>query len=227
MSAPAFLLANESNHTLLQSLLESMNAIIEHQYSANPNFVYAILRQYKRFEALRNFTLEQGQEELDRENRFRKDRGTDESSPKVSFSMSEMQRPSGRHAQEVPTTPMTPSHFEIGGDSDSEDEDNKPASPSEARKSPPRGEESPQSPSVASPPSSETEVENAVPQQMRGMSEKARGKLPEGSFRRQGSTTSLGSHASVASTPTAGGFGFIPSDAWVRSQIDSSFCPFF
>lgn len=32
MSAPSFLLANESNHELLQSLLESMNAIIEHQY---------------------------------------------------------------------------------------------------------------------------------------------------------------------------------------------------
>lgn len=34
MSAPSFLLANETNYTLLQSLLESMNAIIEHQYSS-------------------------------------------------------------------------------------------------------------------------------------------------------------------------------------------------
>lgn len=32
MSAPTFLLANEGNHQLLHSLLESMNAIIEHQY---------------------------------------------------------------------------------------------------------------------------------------------------------------------------------------------------
>jgi hypothetical protein len=32
MSSPSFLLANESNHTLLQSLLEAMNAIVEHQY---------------------------------------------------------------------------------------------------------------------------------------------------------------------------------------------------
>lgn len=32
MSSPGFLLANESNHDLLRSLLESMNAIIEHQY---------------------------------------------------------------------------------------------------------------------------------------------------------------------------------------------------
>ena len=34
MSSPSFLLANETNYTLLQSLLESMNAIIEHQYTS-------------------------------------------------------------------------------------------------------------------------------------------------------------------------------------------------
>ena len=32
MSSPSFLLANENNHTLLKSLLEIMNAIVEHQY---------------------------------------------------------------------------------------------------------------------------------------------------------------------------------------------------
>jgi hypothetical protein len=34
MSAPSFLLANGTNYLLLQSLLESMNAIIEHQYES-------------------------------------------------------------------------------------------------------------------------------------------------------------------------------------------------
>lgn len=34
MSSPSFLLANETNHDLLQSLLEAMNAIIEHQYTS-------------------------------------------------------------------------------------------------------------------------------------------------------------------------------------------------
>lgn len=33
MSSPSFLLANETNHTLLYTLLDAMNAIIEHQYS--------------------------------------------------------------------------------------------------------------------------------------------------------------------------------------------------
>ena len=32
MSQPTFLLANESNHLLLFSLLDAMNAILEHQY---------------------------------------------------------------------------------------------------------------------------------------------------------------------------------------------------
>ena len=34
MSSPPFLLTNETNHLLLHSLLEAMNAIIEHQYSS-------------------------------------------------------------------------------------------------------------------------------------------------------------------------------------------------
>lgn len=32
MSSPSFILANETNHELLRSLLEGMNAIIDHQY---------------------------------------------------------------------------------------------------------------------------------------------------------------------------------------------------
>ena len=34
MSSPSFLFANETNHTLLQSLLDFINAVIEHQYSS-------------------------------------------------------------------------------------------------------------------------------------------------------------------------------------------------
>ena len=35
MSTPSFLLANETNYTLLISVLESINAIIEHKYTGN------------------------------------------------------------------------------------------------------------------------------------------------------------------------------------------------
>ena len=34
MSSPSFLIANETNHDLLRSLLETMNAIIEHQFKS-------------------------------------------------------------------------------------------------------------------------------------------------------------------------------------------------
>lgn len=34
MSSPSFLLANETNHALLRSLLEAINSIVEHQYSS-------------------------------------------------------------------------------------------------------------------------------------------------------------------------------------------------
>lgn len=34
MSSPSFLLANESNHTLLASLLEFINAVLEHQFTS-------------------------------------------------------------------------------------------------------------------------------------------------------------------------------------------------
>lgn len=32
MSSPSFLLSNDTNHSLLRSLLESMNSILEHQF---------------------------------------------------------------------------------------------------------------------------------------------------------------------------------------------------
>jgi len=34
MSTPSFLLANETNHKLLASILESINSILEHQFSS-------------------------------------------------------------------------------------------------------------------------------------------------------------------------------------------------
>ena len=201
----------------------------------NPNFIYAILRQHRRFESLRSFTLEQGQEELDRENRLRKDRGDD--SPKVSFSMLEMQRPP-RATLPMPPTPSSPDAFEIGDDSDSDeapeaDEANtsEGAEPLPASPASPAPPTSPTSPTAASPTnmsraaSAEGSAEDAVPLQLRGMSEKARGKLPEGAFQRQGSTTSIGSHVSGAAAAAApavvGAAGFVPTAAWVWGGLHS------
>jgi len=57
MSSPGFLLSNDSNHELLQSLLEGMNAIIEHQYTSkfldNHTSIYSETDDYTRKSQLR------------------------------------------------------------------------------------------------------------------------------------------------------------------------------
>ncbi|KAI1155745.1 high-temperature-induced dauer-formation protein-domain-containing protein [Nemania diffusa] len=211
MSSPSFLLANDSNHVLLTSLLESINAIVEHQYEKNTNLVFIILKNRKRFEALRSFTLENGQEELQRRNRQRKENGQ----PIDPFDISS--RRSSVESLRSPTTatPKVPSlsdvpeedtTFAIGDDEDDSDEDERPT---------PAQSSSSENPSRAS---SVADVEDAVPAQLKGMSEKARGKMPAGipTFSRQNSTTSLGSY-SAAGQSTSGAFE--PSAGWIESWL--------
>jgi len=222
MSTPGFLLSNESNHTLLSSLLEAMNAIIEHQYAENPNFVYAILRSSKRFEALRNFTLESGQEEIDRQTRLKKDRG--EASPKTSFESipetpARTTPPSSLPMQEEQTP------FAIGDDEDSDEEAEKQKNEEEDAATAKKEISTPTplatSPTPTSPPPPNAQplsspVEDVVPHQLRGMSEKARGKMPE----RSNSTVSLTSQTSTSATGTCTPTGrFTPTPAWIETWL--------
>ncbi|KAK6855744.1 high-temperature-induced dauer-formation protein [Apiospora arundinis] len=214
MSSPSFLLANDSNHDLLRSLLESMNAIIEHQYKKNPHFVYTILRHKKRFEALRSFTLESGQAEVERRNRQRKETGQ----PTDPFDLSSR---NSNDSLRSPTTaqPRTPtlsdvpeedSTFAIGDDEDDSDDDDDDERPTPAQSSP--REPPSRASSIADP-------EDAVPTQLRGMSEKARGKMPAGtpSFSRQNSITSLSGFSAQAGGPSSGMFE--PSAHWIESWL--------
>ncbi|KAH8805907.1 high-temperature-induced dauer-formation protein-domain-containing protein [Xylogone sp. PMI_703] len=204
MSSPGFLLSNDSNHNLLQALLESMNAIIEHQYSKNPNFVYAVLRNAKRFEALRSFTLESGQEEIERLNRRRKERASaGDLSESQRNSVDSVVSPTISH-QRAPSLSDVPEDgtFAIGDDEDTDD-DRQAATPTST-------------PSAA--PSVSSSMDSSVPVQLRGMSEKARGKMPAGmpTFSRQNSTTSLSSHTGASfSSPGA----FEPTSAWIESWL--------
>lgn len=147
---------------------------------------------------------------------MRKDQGETglEGSPKVSLSEDRvMQRSPTPEEQSTP-----PSAFEIGDDDDSEnEEEDKPANKkSSPPQSPTSGHE--RKNSMADSVTSIAEsVEDAVPMQVRGMSEKARGKLPEGAFQRHGSTTSLASH--VSSTATAPNMGFAPTNQWVITDL--------
>ncbi|PIG87273.1 hypothetical protein AARAC_009197 [Aspergillus arachidicola] len=209
MSAPSFLLANETNHVLLSSVLESINALLEHQFTRNSFLVYAILKHRRRFEAVREFTLESGQQEIERQNERRKSEGGSYdfvSSPVLSASEDDPHTASGARSP-LGRIPEEHSPFAIGGD-DSDDEREEQKTPAQS------------SPSVQSSrrPSISSAVDESVPLQLRGMSEKARGKMPAGqpSFSRQNSMTSQSSMS--AAFPTAPN-GFTPTVAWLESWL--------
>ncbi|KAF2871306.1 high-temperature-induced dauer-formation protein-domain-containing protein [Massariosphaeria phaeospora] len=209
MSSPSFLLANESNHTLLQSLLEALNAMIEHQYQSNPNLVYAIVRSRKRFQALRDFTLESGQEEIERQNQLRKENGGEN---QRADSIDSLRSPTVTRAPTLSDVPEENNAFAIGDDDDDDDDkdDNQTPEPPLSPLHSPSGAS--RSASIAS------SVDESVPLQLRGMSEKARGKRPVGqpAFSRQNSTTSLSS----LTTPILGANEFFtPSAAWIESWL--------
>ncbi|KAK0727928.1 high-temperature-induced dauer-formation protein-domain-containing protein [Lasiosphaeria miniovina] len=208
MSSPSFLLANETNHHLLQSLLESMNSIVEHQYKRNPRFIFAILKNRKRFEALRSFTLETGQEEIERRNRRQKESGASNDPLEPSStrsSVDSLRSPTASLSREstLDHVPEEDGTFAIGEDDDSDDEERPTPAPSSPSENPSRAS------SVG---------DDDVPRQVRGMSEKARGKMPAGanSFSRQNSISSLGSGpASSQSQPGV----FAPSAQWIDSWL--------
>lgn len=220
MSAPSFLLANETNHTLLHSLLEALNAMVEHQYKRkfcqgphqhhalttsldNPNLVCAIVRSRKKFQALRDFTLESGQEELERQNQLRKEGGEELSR---TASIDSLRSPTISRTPTLGDVPEEDSAFAIGDDDDSDADEPRPA---DSPRQSPAGAS--RSASIAS------SVDESVPLQLRGMSEKARGKMPVGqpAFSRQNSVTSLHSMAGPA---LATNEFFTPSVAWVSAS---------
>ncbi|PNH37985.1 hypothetical protein VD0004_g8819 [Verticillium dahliae] len=212
MSSPSFLLANDTNHALLRSLLESINSIIEHQYKKNPELIFAIVRNKKKIEALRSFTLESGQEEIERRNRRRKEAaasgdGLEPSS--VRSSVDSIQSPTASQAQHPSLSNVAEEDdtFAIGDDEDDSDDDHQPT---------PARSTTSDSVSMAS--SQASNVEDAVPTQVRGMSEKARGKMPAGvgNFSRQNSTTSLGGY-SASGGSTSGAFE--PTPHWIESWL--------
>lgn len=209
MSTPSFLLANETNHSLLQALLESISAMIEHQYASNANLIYAVWRSRKRIESLRAFTLEGGQAEIERAVQRRKEATLADVTNGISRTSTV-----GNLASPTRGGPMSPNPdngvegtFAIG-DSDDSDNEERPT-PSQSTHSMRLS----QTNSVAS----SSVPDDHVPVQLLGMSEKARGKMPANAptFSRQNSTTSL----SASSTYTTGRGAFTPTPEWLQSWL--------
>ncbi|KAI4170965.1 MAG: hypothetical protein LQ346_008806 [Caloplaca aetnensis] len=216
MSAPSFLLANETNYALLQSLLEAINAIIEHQYEANGTFVSAILKARKRFEALRTFTLESGQQEVERQRQQRKastDSREELRSPTRSLrngSFDSIRSPQSTRTPSLSNVPEEGGTFTIGDDEDTDEEDESALVATPSYSSP--------SNHASQTPSRSSSVDEPLPTQLKGMSEKARGKMPasQSSFSRHSSSTSLNSHQATVMSPTV---GFSPSAHWIDSWL--------
>jgi len=214
MSTPSFLLANETNHTLLQSLLEALNAILEHQFQNNPNLVYAVVKSRRRFHNLREFSLEAGQQELERIAQQRKEQQEAASSrlartssvDSVRSPLSSHQHAS--HLQEI----SEDSAFTIGDDDDDEDsrDQSTPITPqSPGSPAPHTSRQGSRAASVSS------SADETVPLQLRGMSEKARGKMPVGAplLSRTSSMTSL--HSLTPMVTLSGTFQATPE--WIES----------
>lgn len=159
------------------------------------------MKYRKRFEAVRSFTLESGQQEIERQNERRKAKNSFDSLASTAPSQSSEDLRSS-----LSRIPEENGPFAIGDDdSDDEREDENTAPPST---------QTSRRPSVSS------AVDESVPLQLRGMSEKARGKMPAGhpTFSRQNSMTSQSSvSGSLAVSPS----GFTPTAAWVSDILES------
>lgn len=121
--------------------------------------------------ALRSFTLENGQQELERLARRRKERSEDlaDLSGSRRGSVESLRSPTSSHQRppQLSDVPEEEGTFAIGDDEDEESDDERPT---------PAASTPTEQPSRAS--SVSSSVDDAVPTQLRGMSEKARGKMP-------------------------------------------------
>ena len=131
-----------------------------------------------------------------------------------------------------PALPKTPtltnvpeenSTFAIGDDDDDDTDTEENHHPDPPR-SPLHSPSAPSAPSGTSRSASiASSIDESVPLQLRGMSEKARGKRPVGqpAFSRQSSTTSL-SNAAVTTPALGGNEFFTPSSGWVSTTLFDS-----
>ena len=177
----------------------------------NKTFIHAIVKSRRRFEALRSFTLESGQEEIERLSLHRKDMvdNVDSASSPLrhsrNSSLDSIRSPQSTRSPSLSNVPEEDGAFAIGDDdSDNNDEQELLPTPSHS------------SPSIhnSRTPSGSSSTDEPLPTQLRGMSEKARGKMPasQASFSRQNSATNLGNYPTPA-IPTSSNFE--PSAQWV------------
>ena len=169
------------------------------------------MRCKKRFEGLRSFTLESGREEIERLKQRRKDHVNELEPPNSpgrplrNSSMDSVRSALTPRAPVLTNVPEEGGVFAIGDD-ESDDNGDGELHPTPSQSSP--------SAQYSRTPSEDSAADEPLPAQVRGMSEKARGKMPAGqpSFSRQNSTASLNPQtANILAPPSS----FDPSAQWV------------
>ncbi|CCG85129.1 Putative uncharacterized protein [Taphrina deformans PYCC 5710] len=222
ISQPSFLFANDSNFRLLQYILEVINSIIEHNFNDNPHLIYAILRSHERFEALQDLTLMSGVQTV---NEIRKSKAKKAAAKRTEIlrnkdhahdkSGSSVEHIQGSMPDEV-TTVSESSHLndDTNESSISALDNNKfsdTVTTSDYKSSVITQVPHSRKPSM----SSDLDFPPPSPQIM---SEKARGKLPEGVvLNRQNSSSSIKSAHSVLQQFPSGDENFDPSEAWFET----------
>lgn len=194
--------------------------------SGNAAFIYIVLRNRKRFEALRNFTLESGQAEIEHRQRRRKE-DTSVSTDNLLDNVlmhgpgDSIRSPISSHRPSLSNVPEegTDEAFAIGDDDEEQSDADESSSDNAMTQTPTHSTLSdPPSRPTSRPTSVSSTIEDAVPVQLRGMSEKARGKMPASvpSFSRQSSISSLTSYAGAG--VAADGI-FCPTSEWIESWL--------
>jgi hypothetical protein len=154
--------------------------------------IYVILKNRARFALLRDFSLEVAESEGERPN-LQKNSGDEQA-------FNHLHSPSGSHIPSLDNVPEESGDFAIGSDLDDTEERLTPthSSPSERPSRPP----------------SLTSDAESVAAQVRGLSEKAKGKMPAGmsGFSRQNSMGSL-------SNPNGSDGSFRPTAEWIESWV--------
>ena len=202
------------------SIAVSVRLFDGHAARANSNqdnkiFIQGVFKSRKRFEALRSFTLESGQLEIERSKQRSKEAAENSHAPASptrtsrNSSVDSIRSPLSVRTPKLSDVPEEGGAFAIGDDDESEDEDQ------ELLRTPSQSSLSAHNSGNTSTSSS---AEEPLPTQLRGMSEKARGKMPAGqpSFSRQNSTASLSNHAASISPSTS---GFDPTAHWIDSWL--------
>ncbi|KAG9288895.1 hypothetical protein G9A89_019517 [Geosiphon pyriformis] len=210
-STPGFLLSEEGNHRLVGFILEAFNNIVQYQFSDNPHVIYAIVRTHKKFEELAEFTLAKGLLEVKRIQAVKEEhRKHTRNLSVLKVVETETKKPSADVTTLQPISDVNENTTFRRQNSHGQDEEQEELNEKIEL----------MNTSLHSDSSHGNHSENGEIEEGPGyLSEKARGKLPEGvtaADRRQSGDSTRSNN--IILTPFAiGKSGFVPTEDWVSS----------